>query len=47
MEYEEKIYNEAETVIRFTYLGVMVNVGGGCMAVGTTCGSVSYTWGML
>ena len=33
MELEEKIFDEVETAMEFTYLGDEVSVGGGCEIV--------------
>ena len=43
MEQEEKLCDEVKTVSEFTYLGEMVNAGGGCEAAVTArtrCGWV-------
>ena len=45
MEQEERLCDEVETVIEFTYLGDRVNVGGVCEAAATArarCGWHMY-----
>ena len=45
MEQEEKLYDEVETVLEFTYLGDRVSAGGGCevdVTARTRCGCVMF-----
>ena len=45
VEQEEKLCDEVETVMEFTYLGDRMNAGGGCEAAVTArtrCGWVKY-----
>ena len=44
-EQEEKLCDEVEMVMEFTYLGDRVSAGGGCEAAVT--GKRQFTWVML